>query len=197
MKTNSTKQNEIHVLIEKTRVNKPCQWKVYDYHICRSYEEAYNIICKRNELSTYNRDEKGRFCTKFANIDVDGNRINIRSFCYGETSYRTGNGMRVFEIVNINELDSYEWAKMLSFRHSHYNVSCLFSMGFKFSFELAKQIAIEAVVNGHILVALRLFLQHCKEVTEYESEEAEIYTYTCNDESITIDFDNEKIAINE
>lgn len=105
--------------------------------------------------------------------------------------------MRVFEIVNINELDSYEWAKMLSFRHSHYNVSCLFSMGFKFSFELAKQIAIEEVVNGHILVALRLFLQHCKEVTEYESEEAEIYTYTCNDESITIDFDNEKIAINE
>jgi hypothetical protein len=105
--------------------------------------------------------------------------------------------MRVFEIFNINELDSYDWAKMLSFRHSHYNVSMLFSMGFKFTFDLAKQIAMEENVNGHILISLRLFLQHCKEVTEIESEEAEIYIYTCGNESITIDFENEKIVINE
>lgn len=197
MRTRNSKQNEIHVLIEKTRVNKPWQWEIYDYKICRNYNEAYNTICKRNELDVYNRDEKGRFCTKFANIDVDGNMLHIGSFCYGDSSYRTGNGFRLYEVMNINDLDSYDWAKMLSFRHSHYNVSMLFSMGFKFTFDLAKQIAMEEIVNGHIILSLRLFLQHCKEVTEYESETEYIYTYTCGNESITIDFESEKIVINE
>jgi hypothetical protein len=196
MKT-TKKQNEIHVLIEKTRVNKPSQWEVYDYHPCRNYEEAYNTICKRNSLDIYNRDNKGRFCTKFANTIEDGNRVSISSFCFGDSSYRTGNGFRLYEVMNINDLDSYDWAKMLSFRHSHYNVSMLFSMGFEFTFELAKEIVREELVNGHTLISLRLFLQHCKEVTEIESEEAEIYTYTCENESITIDFENEKIFINE
>jgi hypothetical protein len=197
MKTKNKNQNEIHVLIEKTRVNKPWQWEVYDYHPCRSYAEAYNTICKRNNLDIYNRDNNGRFCTKFANTIEDGNRVSISSFCYGDTSYRTGNGFRLYEVMNINDLDSYDWAKMLSFRHSHYNVSMLFSMGFEFTFELAKKIVREESVNGHTLISLRLFLQHCKEVTEIESEEAEIYTYTCENESITIDFENEKIFINE
>ena len=197
MKTANKKQNEIHVLIEKTRVNKPWQYEVYEYHICRSYEEAFNTICKRNELSIYNRDNKGRFCKKFANIDVNGNILCLSSFCYGDSSYRTGNGYRVFEIVNIDELEPYDLAKMLSFRHSHYNVSRLFSLGFDFTFELAKEIVMEEVFNYNILLSLRLFLQHCKEVTEYESEEAEIYTYTCNNESIIVDFENKKIVINE
>lgn len=197
MKTKNKKQNNIHLLIEKTRVNKPCQWEVYDYHPCRNYEEAFDTICKRNNLDIYNRDNRGRFCTKFANIDSDGNTLYIGSFCYGDTSYRTGNGLRQYNIVNINDFEPFDWAKMLSFRNSHYNVSMLFSMGFNFTFDLAKEIAREEVVNGHVLISLRLFLQHCKEVTEYESEEAEIYTYTCGNESITIDFDNEKIFINE
>lgn len=197
MKTTNRKQNEIHILIEKIKVNKPWQYEVYNYHRCRSYEEAFNVVCKRNDLDIYNRDERGRFCKKFANIIEDGNRLYIGSFCYGDSSYRAGDGYHVFEIVNINDFEPYDWAKMLSFRHSHYNVSCLFSIGFEFTFNLAKQIAREAVVNGHILLSLRLFLQHCKEVTETESETEYIYTYTCGNESITIDFENEKIVINE
>lgn len=197
MKTENKKQNEIHILIEKTRVNKPWQWEVYDYKPCRNYKEAYNIICQRNELYIYNRDNRGRFCKKFANITEDGNMLYIGSFCYGDTSYRTGSGMRLYEVVNINDFEPYDWAKMLSFRHSHYSVSHLFSLGFEFTFDLAKEIVREEMLNGHVLISLRLFLQHCKEVTEYESEEDEIYTYTCSNESITIDFENEEIFINE
>jgi hypothetical protein len=197
MKTKNKKQNEIHVLIEKTKVNKPWQWEIYDYHMCRNYDQAYNIVCKRNELNIYDRDERGRFCTKFANTIEDGNRVSISSFCYGDSSYRTGNGWRQYEIMNINDFEPCDWAKMLSFRYSHYNVSMLFSMGFEFTFDLAKQIAMEEKINGHILISLRLFLQHCKEVTETESETEYIYTYTCGNESITIDIDNEKIFINE
>lgn len=196
MKTNK-KQNEIHILIEKTRVNKPWQWEVYDYHPCRNYEQAFDTICKRNNLDIYNRDNRGRFCTKFANVDVDGNTLCMGSFCYGDSSYRTGDGYRLYEVVTINDLEPYYWAKMLSFRHSHYNVSRLFSMGFEFTFELAKQIVREEILNGHILLSLRLFLQHCKEVAEYESETEYIYTYTCGNESITIDFGNEKIFLNK
>lgn len=204
MKT-TKKQNEIHILIEKTKVNKPWQWEVDDYEMCRNYDEAYNIICKRNELDIYNRDNKGRFCTKFANTIENGNRVSIISFCYGDSSYRTGDGYRLFEIVNINDLEPYDWAKIMHHKQNTYWLEILIVMGFQFTWELVREIlqANTKSTNYEFCQQIQYILRNISEVFETEDKTNPIYYYnsliiyngSLAEEFITIDFDNETITI--